>query len=124
MLATMIAVTAAALACRRERSARPLGYTPRSGPVEGGQLVFVEVEEPASAAGAASVGCRFGRHPARAAEYDAASGRYLCRTPAHGRPEPVTLTIAIGGAEFPMPGRYLYTTWGLGQAPVAEVDLP
>src|SRR2546426_1372848 len=40
-------------ACRRqtptERSARPLRFTPGSGPIEGDRFVFIDVEEPAAA---------------------------------------------------------------------------
>src|SRR5204863_1373532 len=70
-------------ACRTqtptERSARPLRFTPGSGPIEGGRLVFIDVEEPAAAIGTASITCRFGQHAASPGEYDATSARYLCR---------------------------------------------
>jgi len=115
-------------ACRRqtltESSARPLRFTPESGPIVGDRLVFIDVEEPAGAIGTASVTCRFGQHDASPCEYDATSARYLCRTPAHLRPEPVPLTITLDGAEFRMPGRYLYTTQGKSDSPVTEIDVP
>jgi alanine racemase len=111
-----------------ERSARPLRFTPGSGPIEGDRLVFIDVEEPAAAIGAASIACQFGPHAASPGEYDATSARYLCRTPAHSRPESVTLTITLDGAEFRMPVRYVYTTQGRttegSDAPVTEVDVP
>src|SRR2546428_3391478 len=132
-VALMIAFIAALLglgnwACRgqtpTERSARPLRFTPGSGPIEGGRFVFIDVEEPAAAIGTASIACQFGQHAASPGKYDATSARYLCRTPAHSRPEPVTLTITLDGAEFRMPVRYLYTTHGKSDAPIAEVDVP
>src|SRR5688572_10489208 len=111
-----------------ERSARPLRFTPGSGPIEGDRFVFIDVEEPAAAIGTASIACQFGQHAASPGEYDATSARYLCRTPAHSRPESVTLTITLDGAEFQMPVRYVYTTQGYttqgSDAPVTEVDVP
>lgn len=113
------------LACGKQTgSARPLGFTPGSGPIEGDQLVFIDVDEPADANGAASIGCRFGEHPAGPGEYDATSARYVCRTPAHRRPEPVTLTVTLNGAALPMPAPYVYTSHGWSDAPVTEVDVP
>lgn len=110
-----------------ERSARPLRFTPGSGPIEGARLVFIDVEEPAAAVGMASITCQFGEHAAGPAEYDATSGRYFCRTPAHPRPESVTLTIRLDGAEFRMPAPYVYTTQGNTtqgvDAPAIEVDV-
>src|SRR5258705_448415 len=132
-VASMIAFIAALLglgnwACRgqtpTERSARPLRFTPGSGPIEGGRFVFIDVEEPAAAIGTASIACQFGQHAASPGKYDATSARYLCRTPAHSRPESVTLTITLDGAEFQMPVRYVYTTHGKSDAPVTEVDIP
>src|SRR5213596_3158315 len=99
-----------------ERSARPLRFTPGSGPIEGGRFVFIDVEEPAAAIGTASIACQFGQHDASLGEYDATSARYICRTPAHSRPESVTLTITLDGAEFPMPVRYVYTSHGKSDA--------
>jgi len=111
-----------------ERSARPLRFTPGSGPIEGDRFEFIDVEEPAAAIGTASIACQFGQHAASPGEYDATSARYLCRTPAHSRPESVTLTITLDGAEFRMPVRYVYTTQGHttegSAAPVTEVDVP
>ncbi len=132
-VALMIAFIAALLglgnwACRgqtpTDRSARPLRFTPGSGPIEGGRFVFIDVEEPAAAIGTASIACQFGQHAASPGEYDATSARYLCRTPAHSRPESVTLTITLDGAEFRMPVRYVYTTHGKSDAPITEVDVP
>jgi alanine racemase len=114
-------------ACRTtatERSARPLQFTPGSGPIEGGRFVFLDVEEPAAAIGTASITCQFGQHAAGPGEYDATSARYLCRTPAHSRPESVILTITLNGAEFRMPVPYVYTTHGKNDSPVTEVDVP
>ena len=45
-----------------ERSAWPLRFTPGSGPIEGGRLVLIDVEEPAAAIGTASITCQFGQH--------------------------------------------------------------
>ena len=90
----------------------------------GNRLVFIDVEEPVDAIGTASIACRFGRHATSPGKYDAKSARYLCRTPAHPRPESVTLTIALDGAEFRMPVRYVYTSHGWSDAPVTEVDVP
>jgi len=136
-VASMIACIAALLvlgnwACTTEtsteRSARPLRFTPGSGPIEGDRFVFIDVEEPAAAIGTASIACQFGQHAASPGEYDATSARYLCRTPAHSRPESVTLTITLDGAEFRMPVGYVYTTQGHttegSDAPVTEVDVP
>src|SRR5207244_10500912 len=115
-------------ACSRqtaaERSARPLRFTPGSGPIEGGRFVFIDVEESAAANGTASIACQFGQHAASPGKYDATSARYICRTPAHSRPESVTLTITLNGAEFQMPVRYVYTTHGKSDAPVTEVEVP
>jgi len=108
-VASMITFMAALLglgnwACTRqtaaERSARPLRFTPGSGPIERGRFVFIDVEEPAAAIGIASIACQFGQRATSPGEYDATSGRYLCRTPAHSRPESVALTITLDGAEF------------------------
>jgi alanine racemase len=107
-----------------ERSARPLGFTSGSGPIEGDRLVFIDVDEPAAAIGTASIACQFGEHTASPGEYDATSARYVCRTPAHRRPESVTLTVTLNGAEFPMPASYVYTSHGWSDAPVTEVDVP
>src|ERR1051326_4183524 len=132
-VATLIAFTAALVgfgnwACGSqtptEMSARPLRFTPGSGPIEGGRLVFIEVEEPAAAIGTAAGACQFGQHAASPAKYDVTSGRYVCRTPAHSRPESVTLTITLNGAEFRMPVPYLYTTHAKSEAPVTEVNVP
>jgi alanine racemase len=129
----MIAFIAALLVlgnwgCKRqtptERTARPLQFTPGSGPIEGDRLVFIDVEESAAAIGAASIACQFGQHTASPGEYDATSARYLCRTPAHSRPESVSLTITLDGTEFRMPVRYVYTSHGKSDAPVTEVDVP
>src|SRR6266478_4899873 len=54
-----------------ERSARPLRFTPGSGPIEGNRFVFIDVEEPAAAIGTASIACQFGQHAASPGEYDA-----------------------------------------------------
>ncbi len=86
--------------------------------------MFIDVEEPAAAIGTASIACQFGQHAASPGEYDATSARYLCRTPAHSRPESVTLTITLDGAEFRMPVRYVYTTHGKSDGPITEVDVP
>ena len=119
-------------ACSRqtptEGSARPLRFTPGSGPIEGNGLVFIDVEEPAAAIGTASITCQFGQHAASPGTYDATSARYVCRTPAHSRPESVTLTVTLNGADFRMPVPYVYTTQGHttqgSHAPVTEVDVP
>jgi hypothetical protein len=42
---------------------------PSAGPIEGSRLVFIDVEEPAGASGAASITCQFGEHPARPGEW-------------------------------------------------------
>src|SRR5437870_3813495 len=47
-----------------ERSARPLRFTPGSGPIEGDRFVFIDVEKPAAAIGTASIACQFGQHAA------------------------------------------------------------
>src|SRR5439155_1230938 len=131
-VASMIAFIAVFLglgnwACRRqtptERGARPLRFTPGSGPIEGDRFVFIDVEEPAAAIGTASIACQFGQHDASLGEYDATSARYICRTPAHSRPESVTLTITLDGAEFRMRVRYVYTSNGKSDAPITEVDV-
>jgi alanine racemase len=87
-------------------------------------LVFIDVDEPAAAIGSASMACRFGQHAASPGDYDATSGRYVCRTPAHSRPESVILTITLNGAEFPMPERYVYTTRANSASPVIGIDVP
>lgn len=107
-----------------EGSARPVGFTPGSGPIEGNRLVLIDVREPRAAIGTARVACRFGQHADSGAEYDATSARYICRTPAHPRPEPVEVTVSLDGAEFPMPAAYMYTSPGWSDAPVFEIDVP
>jgi alanine racemase len=107
-----------------EGGARPVGFTPASGPIEGNRLVLIDVQEPKAAIGTARVACRFGQHAASGAEYDATSARYICRTPAHPRPEPVELTVSLDGVAFPMPAAYVYTTPGWSDAPVFEIDVP
>jgi alanine racemase len=82
------------------------------------------VDEPSAEIGSASIACRFGQHTTSPGNYDATSGRYVCRTPAHSRPESVVLTISLNGAEFPMPGRYVYTTSGNRASPVIGIDVP
>src|SRR5262245_5088209 len=77
---------------------RPLGFAPTSGSIDGGRLVFVDVDEGPTVRGRATVACRFGRHAAIRAAYDRPSGRYACPAPAHERPEAVTLTVTVGGA--------------------------
>src|SRR6266540_3241502 len=77
---------------------RPLGFAPTSGSIEGGRLVFVDVDEGPTVRGRATVTCRFGSHAPVRAAYDPPSGRYACPAPTHERPEAVTLTIAVGGA--------------------------
>src|SRR5438128_715585 len=66
---------------------RPLGFAPTSGSIEGGRLVFVDVDEGLTVRGRATVACRFGSHAVIRATYDRASGRYACLAPAHERPE-------------------------------------
>src|SRR5438094_10576786 len=91
-VASMITFMAALLglgnwACTRqtptERSARPLRFTPGSGPIDGDRFVFIDAEQPAVVIGTASIACEFGQHAASPGEYDATSARYLCRTPAY-----------------------------------------
>ena len=113
--------------CRKlppsEQSARPLGFTSGSGSIAGNRLVFIDVEEHATAIGTARIACQFGQHPAGPGEYDAASARYVCRTPAHPRPESVALAVTLNGTEFRMPAPYVYTSAGWSDAPVVEVDV-
>jgi len=132
-VAPMIVFLAALLvlgnwACRgqtpTETKARPMRFTPESGPTVGERFVFIDVEEPAAAIGTASIACQFGQHAASPGKYDATSGRYLCRTPAHSSPESVPLTITLNGDEFRMPERYVYTTHGKSDAPITEVNVP
>jgi alanine racemase len=137
VVASMIAFIAALLglgnlACKTsaptERTSRPLRFTPGSGPTEGNRLVFIDVQEREGAIGAASITCQFGQHAASPGEYDARSARYVCRTPAHARPESVPVTIKLDGATFRMPLPYVYTTRGHttrgSGAQVTEIDVP
>lgn len=101
----------------------PLHFTPASGSFEGGQLVFIEVEETATATGSSSVACRFGSGSSVQGQYDAKSGQYICRVPSHPRPEPVSVTVAFNGTEFPMEHRYIYTTHGKYDVPVTEIHV-
>src|SRR5205809_3197450 len=103
---------------------RPLGFAPTSGSIEGGRVVFVDVDEGPTVRGRATVACRFGSHAAIRAAYDRPSGRYACRAPAHDRPEAVTLTIAVGGATVTMATSFVYVTPGMGSAPPVVVDVP
>src|SRR5215216_6596715 len=103
---------------------RPLGFTPTSGSIEGGRLVLVELDEGPTVRGRATVACGFGSHRAIPAAYDPASGRYICRAPAHERPEAVPLTISVGDATVTMPTPFVYVTPGMGSAPPVVVDVP
>src|SRR5436309_3619386 len=103
---------------------RPLGFAPTSGSIEGGRLVFVDVDEGPTVRGRATVACRFGSHAAIRAAYDRPSGRYVCPAPAHERPEAVTLTITVGGATVTMATPFVYVTPGMGSAPPVVVDVP
>ena len=103
---------------------RPLGFAPTSGSIEGGRVVFVDVDEGPTVRGRATVACRFGSHTAIRAAYDRPSGRYACRAPAHERPEAVTLTITVGGATVTMATPFVYVTPGMGSAPPVVVDVP
>jgi alanine racemase len=131
LLAGALVAMVAAVGARGERQAddrvgqpRPLGFAPASGSMEGGRLVFVDVDEGPTVRGRATVACRFGTHAAVGAAYDRASGRYACRTPANERPEAVTLTIAAGGATVTMATPFVYVTPGMGSAPPVAVDVP
>src|SRR5207249_11236890 len=103
---------------------RSLGFAPTSGSIEGGRLIFVDVDEGPTVRGRATVACRFGSHAAIRAAYDRPSGRYACPAPAHERPEAVTLTIAAGGATVAMATPFVYVTSGMGSAPPGVVDVP
>jgi alanine racemase len=107
----------------RVENPRPLGFAPTSGSIEGGRLVFVEVDEGQTIRGRATVTCRFGSHAAIPATYDRPSGRYACRAPAHERPEAVTLRVAVGGATVTMATPFVFVTPGMGSAPPVVVDL-
>jgi alanine racemase len=108
----------------RSAPVRSPQFTPGSGPMEGNRLVFIDVEELPAAVGTASITCQFGQHAASRGEYDAKSGRYFCRTPAHSRPESVEVTIMVDGARFATARPYVYTTHGQSDASVTEVDVP
>ena len=109
---------------------RPVAASPRRGSVHGGSLVFVElahpkVSSPGHVLNAApkdlTLSCRFGRTtvPGR---WDARTGRHLCQVPPHGRPEPVPLSVIVGGREHRL-GRYAYTTAGKQDLPLLRVRL-
>src|SRR5262249_33967219 len=103
---------------------RPLGFAPTSGSIEGGRLVFVDVDEGPTVRGRVTVACRFGSHAAIRAAYDRPAGRYACPAPAQERPEAVTLTITVGGATVTMPPPFVYVTPGMGGARPVVVDVP
>jgi alanine racemase len=108
----------------RVQHPRPVGFAPASGSIEGGRLVFVDVDESPTVRGRATIICRFGSHAAIRATYDRPSGRYTCLAPAHERPEAVPLTISAGGASVTMPAPFVYVTPGMGSAPPVVIDVP
>src|SRR5439155_16394629 len=103
---------------------RPFGFAPTSGSIEGGRLVFVDIDEGPTVRGRATVACRFGSHAAIRAAFDRPPGRYACPAPAHERPEAVTLTLEVGGATVTMATPFVYVTPGMGDAPPLVVDVP
>ena len=102
---------------------RPLRFTPASGSYEGGQLVFIEVDEPSTATGGSSIACRFGLESPVQGQYDGKSRHYICRVPAHRRPESVSVSILLDGREFQMEERYAYTTHGKYDSPVTQIHV-
>lgn len=101
----------------------PLRLTPAKGSFEGGQLLFVEVAEPNAGKGKSSIFCRFAAGPKVPGKFDKASGHYVCRVPAHPRPQAVKVTIIANGKSFLMAQRYVYTTHGKYDAPVTQIHV-
>jgi alanine racemase len=110
-------------AAKRVEHPRPPGFAPASGSIDGGRLVFVDVDESPAVRGRATVACRFGSHAAIPAAYDRPSGRYACLAPAHERAEAAPLTIEAGGAMVTMPTPFVYFTPGMRSAPPVVVDV-
>jgi alanine racemase len=102
--------------------ARPVGLAPLSGPVNGGQLLFVQVEEKADGIGKASLSCHFGKGEPAPGNYDQKSDHYVCHVPPHPRPEAVTITVRVNGLMFEMKERYAYTTRAKRGPPVLRID--
>jgi alanine racemase len=113
----------ARLAEGRVEQPRPVGFAPTSGSIEGGRLVFVDVDEGPAMRGRAAIACRFGSHAAIPAAYDQPSGRYACPAPAHERPEAVNLSMEVGGGTVTMATPFVYVTPGMGSAPPVVVDV-
>ena len=65
-----IVLTATTGASGDPAGAGPLGFAPTSGSIEGGRLVFVDVDEGPTRRGRAMVACRFGSHAPIRASYD------------------------------------------------------
>lgn len=109
---------------------QPVSLSPRRGSVHGGNLVFVELAHPKgiprthvsrTARPDLPVSCRFGRVevPGR---WDPRTGRHVCKVPPHGQPEPVEISVIVGGLHQGL-GQYEYTTTGKQDLPLLRVRL-
>src|ERR1041384_5319493 len=130
MLAATLGAVCMLGACASERRAadrverpRTIAFSPTSGSIEGGRLVFVDIHDGPHVRGRSSVACRFGKHTPIPATFDQSSGRYTCPAPAHERPEAVTLAIEVGGATVMMAAPFVYVTRGMGEAPPVVIDV-
>src|SRR5262245_33146345 len=102
---------------------RPLGLAPTSCSIQGGRLVFLDVDEGTTVRGQAKVECQFGSHAAIRAAYDGPSDRYTCRAPAHERPEAVTLPVSVDGETVTMATPFVYVTPGVESVSPVVVDV-
>lgn len=102
---------------------KPLDLILPSGSIDGGQLLFINVEEPLRKRGKTSIICQFGSEPLVIGNFDPKTQHYLCQVPAHSRPEAVQVTIVANSKEFKMSQPYIYTTHGKYDAPVTQLDI-
>lgn len=103
--------------------AEPLKLIPNTGSFEGGQLAFIDVKEPVSERGKASIVCQFSLETPIIGYFDSRSHQYICRVPTHLRPEPVPVKITVNGKVFNMRQPYVYTTHGKYDSPVTQVHV-
>ncbi len=110
---------------------RPTALSPRRGSVHGGHLVFVDLararmrsdrsKPPSTVPTDLPISCRFGATTVTG-RWDRRTGRYLCRVPPHGRPEPVDVSVMVAGQVHGL-GKYHYTTPGKQDLPLLRVNL-
>ncbi len=104
---------------------KQLHITHNTGSVEGGQLLFITVEEQDShnTLEQTAVTCLFDHTDKVVGQFDKQSHQYSCVVPQHSRPETVSLQITINGTADNTSRSYVYTTHGKYDAPVTEIHI-